>query len=76
MSRPGTPGQEGARAERSLNLDLEQFAWEAIEEESTRLGVSVEEFVSFAVLYYLADIDSGRVSRRITRSPFPRPRDA
>lgn len=71
MSRPGAPGQEGARARRSLDLPLEDFAWEAIQEESARLGVSVEEFVSFAVLYYLADIDSGRVSRRITRSPFP-----
>ena len=52
-------------------LRLEGFAWEAIEEESARLGVSVEDFVAFSVLYYLADIDSGRIARRITRSPYP-----
>lgn len=54
-----------------MTLTLEGFAREAIEEESARLGVSVEEFATFAVLYYLADIDSGRISRQITRSPYP-----
>lgn len=73
MSRSGARGREGARAERSLTLRLESFAWESIDEESERLGVSVEDFVSFATLYYLADIDSGRLARRITRSPFPGP---
>jgi hypothetical protein len=51
---------------------MDAFAWETVEEESARLGVSAEELVAFAVLYYLADVDSGRVARRITRSPYPR----
>jgi hypothetical protein len=71
VSRSGAPDREGARGERSLTLRLESFAWESIDEESDRLGVSIEDFVSFAVLYYLADIDSGRLARRITRSPYP-----
>jgi hypothetical protein len=50
---------------------LQGFAWEAVEEESARLGVSVEEFVAYATLYYLADVDSGRISRRISGSPYP-----
>lgn len=58
--------------DRSLSLPMDVFAWEAIEEESARLGVSVEEFVAFSVLYYLADVDSGRVARRIAMSPYPR----
>jgi hypothetical protein len=33
-------------------------------------GVPVEELVSFAVMYYLADVDSGRIARRISRSPY------
>jgi hypothetical protein len=41
------------------------FAAEAIAKEAARLGTSVEELVSFAVLYYLADLDSGRVARQI-----------
>jgi hypothetical protein len=32
------------------------------------MGVSVEELVSYAVLYYLADHDSGRLARRIVPS--------
>jgi len=49
---------------------LEGFAWEALEQESERSSVPVEDLVAFAVLYYLADVDSGRVARQATRSPF------
>jgi hypothetical protein len=59
------------RGERSVSLKLEGFAWESVEQESLRQGVPVEELVTFAVLYYLADVDSGRVSRQISRSPYP-----
>jgi hypothetical protein len=62
-----------AAAERKLDLPMDEFAWEAVHAESTRLGVSVEEFVAFSILYYLADVDSGRVARRIARSPYPEP---
>jgi hypothetical protein len=57
-------------ATRSLSVPMDVFAWEAIEEESARLGVSVEELVAFSVLYYLADVDSGRVARQIGLSPY------
>ncbi len=57
--------------ERSISLRLDGFVWESIEQESTRLGVPVDELVRFAVLYYLADADSGRIARRIARSPYP-----
>jgi len=60
-----------ADADRSLNLPMDVFAWEAVREESARLGVSVEELVAFSVLYYLADVDSGRVARRISMSSYP-----
>jgi hypothetical protein len=62
-----------AAAARSLSLPMDVFAWETVEEESARLGVSVEELVAFSVLYYLADVDSGRVARRIVMSPYPGP---
>jgi hypothetical protein len=54
-----------------MSLTLDGFAWEALEEESARQGVSVEELIVFSVLYYLADLDSGRMARRISRSPYP-----
>lgn len=55
---------------RGLTLALDRFTWEALEQEAARQGVSVAELASFAVLYYLADGDSGRIARRL---PPPRP---
>jgi hypothetical protein len=69
----GLPSGDGRAVEgaRSVSVALQGFAWESIEQESARLGVPVEELISFAVLYYLADVDSGRISRRISRGPYP-----
>jgi hypothetical protein len=55
-----------------LAVQLDGFAAEATDEEATRLGVSVKELVSFSVLYYLADVDSGRIARQIATSPLTR----
>jgi hypothetical protein len=63
----------GDTTERRLTLRLHGFAWDALEEEATRGGLSAEELIAFSVLYYLADVDSGRISRQISRSPYPRP---
>jgi hypothetical protein len=64
--------QEGAaHSDRSVTLRLEGFAWESIDEEAAREGVTPEELIAFSVLYYLADVDSERISRRISRSPYP-----
>jgi hypothetical protein len=53
------------RGSRRLSLDLDAFAWEALVEQSDELGVSMEELASFSVLYYIADLDSRRIARRI-----------
>jgi hypothetical protein len=73
-SRPTVNGlpagdRQGIPAERSLTVRLDGFAWEALEQESARLGVPVEDLIAFSVLYYLADIDSGRIARQIPQSP-------
>jgi hypothetical protein len=70
-SKPETSQDEGARTERGLSLKLDRFAWESIAEEAAREGLTVEELVGYAVLYYLADADSGRVARQVSRSPYP-----
>jgi hypothetical protein len=64
VSRVPSPGRQGAGSQRSLKLRLDQFAWEAIQHESTRLSVSEEELIGFAAMYYLADLDSGRIARQ------------
>jgi hypothetical protein len=55
---------ENVDRKHSLLVHLSDFAWQALEEESLRLGVSIEELVGFSVLYYIADADSGRIARR------------
>lgn len=53
---------------RELALALDDFTWEAVVEEADTLGVSPEELARFALLYYLADRDSGRIARRFPDS--------
>ena len=54
---------------RQLALSLQGFAWEALEAECTRLGISAEELVGHAIAYYLADLDSGRIARELPPRP-------
>jgi hypothetical protein len=72
MSARRSAPDQSEQADRSVTLRLERFAWEAIDEEAARGGSTREELIAFSVLYYLADVDSGRISRRISRSPYPR----
>jgi hypothetical protein len=71
MSPSRSGGAQRERTDRSLTLTLEGFAWDTLDEEAAREGITTEELITFSVLYYLADVDSGRISRRITRSPYP-----
>jgi hypothetical protein len=64
----GTVASDEAQAtgaEFSLTVRLERFTWDAVAEEASREGLAIEELVAFSVLYYLADLDSGRISRRV-----------
>ena len=57
---------------RDLRLNLGGFAWEAIRDQAAEEGMTVEEIISFSVLYYLADCDSGRIARCAAGSPLSR----
>lgn len=52
-----------------LELRLDSFAMRAIRGECERLSISPQELVEFALAYYLADLDSGRIARQIPRHP-------
>lgn len=54
-----------ARGVQTLTLQLDGFAWETIAEQSAQMGVSVEELATHAIMYYVADLDSGRIARRV-----------
>lgn len=65
MSGSPPTGARGTSRPRQLAIELDEFGWEALQREATALSVSEEQLVAFAVIYYLADLDSGRISRRL-----------
>jgi hypothetical protein len=60
VSGPPPAGGDG----RSVSVRFDGFGWEALSEESARLRVPVQDLIVYAVMYYLADLDSGRIARR------------
>lgn len=66
MSGVPAGDSQAVQAEPGLTVRLGGFARDAIEQECARLGVPVDELVAFAAMYYLADVDSGRIARRIS----------
>jgi Ribbon-helix-helix protein, copG family len=60
--------------DRKIEVEFDEFGWEALTELARREGVSIEELVRHAAMYYLADADRDRFShhvRRDERSPDP-----
>ena len=57
---------EGHRAAEGMKLriELNDFAARGLRAEAARQGISVEDLAAYAVVYYLADLDSGRVTRK------------
>ena len=48
---------------RRLEVELGDFATERLEAEAERQGVLPEELARHAILYFLADLDTGRIAR-------------
>jgi hypothetical protein len=57
--------EDVSRVEVSIQVDTE--TWEAIAGEAASQGVAPEELVVHAIMYFLADLDSGRVAGRLDR---------
>ena len=45
-----------------LTLTLSPFVSEGLIREAKRQQITVEELINFAAVYYLADLDSGRIT--------------
>ena len=58
QERAGQPALE-------LTLDLDSDSWNALRQEAERQEVSVERLLEHAIIYFLADLDAGRVERRV-----------
>jgi hypothetical protein len=56
-------GQVGERVEVEIHSD--DAVWEAFSAEAERQGVSTDQLLQHAVLYFAADLDAGRLTQRI-----------
>jgi hypothetical protein len=54
-----------------VHLPVDGFAWSELSREAAQQGVEPSELASHAILYYLADLDRGRIARRIPRPDGP-----
>jgi hypothetical protein len=52
-----------------LELTFDEFGWQALIDEADRQGVTIEELVAHAAMYYLANADRERLSHRVLRAP-------
>jgi hypothetical protein len=52
----------GTRPRPELSVPLDDATWSALQQEAVRQGVEPEQLAVHAVLYFLADLDSGRLA--------------
>jgi len=52
-----------------LEIEFDEFGWEALNEEARRQAVGVEELLAHAAMYYLAHADKGRAGRVLSEEP-------
>jgi hypothetical protein len=62
-SQPGFP--DAADHQVPIELTLAESQWRDLEEEADEQGITLERLLEHALLYYLADLDSGQVARRL-----------
>jgi hypothetical protein len=50
-----------------VEVEVNEATWGALEEEAAAQGVEPEELARHALLFFLADVDSGRVAAKLER---------
>jgi hypothetical protein len=64
-SYPSFLADEDDREEVTLQLAIDDELWRSVEQEAESQGVSAQKLVTHAVLYVAAEVDAGRMTRRI-----------
>jgi predicted transcriptional regulator len=59
------PCQRAREVEPSVTVALDEDTWLSLEWEAGRQGIDAGRLAEHAVLYYLADLDSGRLASRV-----------
>jgi hypothetical protein len=49
----------------NLEVEFDEFGWQSLSEEAERQGVTLEELVAYAAMYYLAEADTEQLSHRV-----------
>jgi hypothetical protein len=62
LDRPFVPPWPPAT---EVRIQLDDFGARAVSDEAARQRVPVERLAAYAVSYYLGDLDSGRLTRRL-----------
>jgi GNAT superfamily N-acetyltransferase len=57
--------RDGQGTAREIRFEVSRACWEHLEAEAGRQGVPLERLLEHAALLHLADIDSGRVAKRV-----------
>ena len=65
---PSIPSSPQAKDRATMELELETSAWHALGDEAQRQQVRLERLLEHAFIYFLADLDAGRVTTRILES--------
>lgn len=64
---PRISGQPGGDS-RGVDLEIDDETWQALEDEAHRQGIEFGPLAEHAILYFIADWDSGRLAERLRRS--------
>jgi len=59
---PPLPADDG---EQALFVELDDETWSALRREAEEQGVTPDLLALYALLYFVADVDSGRLGRRL-----------
>ena len=62
---PRLPKAAAGKSALRLTVDLDRESWRELQAEAKRQDVSLEAMLEHAIMYFLADIDSGRVEQRL-----------
>jgi hypothetical protein len=59
-----------------IEVELGEFGWERLTAEAERQNVAIEDLAMHAIMYYLSDLDAGRVAREVPLLRSDEPLDA
>jgi hypothetical protein len=48
-----------------VEVEFQEFGWSALHEAAESQGVTIEELIQHAAMYYLASADQGRISHKV-----------